>query len=165
MLKLLSFCIFNNSSALLTARCASRFCAPFSSAHLCHPPEAFILVGDCTPTETSLLLHSPLIEVGVFFNWDKSVSTFMKWGSLVTWTYKLYLEIHSRLLYAFQKMFHWLLWLTLIPYIRKKQIAVHCFFKYLPKRKLTPIFPGRLICFPHPVVFFYIHRKVPEAFA
>ena len=43
--------IFNNASALLSARCASHISATSSSAHLCHPPEAFISVGDCTPTE------------------------------------------------------------------------------------------------------------------
>ena len=57
--------VFNNASALLTVRCALHFCATFSSAHLCHPPEAFISVGNCTPTEIKMAgsIRSPPLLV------------------------------------------------------------------------------------------------------
>ena len=82
------FWTFNNASALLTTRCTSHLCATSSSAHLSHPPETFISVGDCTPTETSLFLHSPLIEVGVFSNWDKNAILFFYFIRLYNLTTK-----------------------------------------------------------------------------
>ena len=80
-----SFCAFRSKNAetfsngwtiqerpsVLAAECASALLTS-SSAHSCNPPEAFISVGDWTPTETSLFLHSPLIEVGVFSDRDKN---------------------------------------------------------------------------------------------
>ena len=64
---------FKNAPSVLAAECASALLTS-SHAHSCNPPEAIISVGDPPPTETSLFLYSPLVEVGVFSDEIKRIA-------------------------------------------------------------------------------------------